>query len=114
MQEIKELKLMQSKLQKEFLEIKQKMFSQENSGEEESVGKAEISNNDNNYLLYLVEVTTRKWIINVTIKINNEFILKTTALFDTGADLNCIRKLFFQNILLELTVLLYSSNLLQY
>ena len=39
-----------------------------------------------------MEVTTRKWIINVTIKIKNDFILETTVLFDTGENLNCIRE----------------------
>ena len=40
----------------------------------------------------LSEITTRKWIINISIKVQNEFVLNTTALFDTGADLNCIKE----------------------
>lgn len=42
--------------------------------------------------MLLTEITTRKWIINIARKINNEFIIKTTALFDTGADLNYIKE----------------------
>ena len=38
------------------------------------------------------EITTRKWIILIEISINNEFSINTTALFDTGADLNCIKE----------------------
>ena len=96
-QEIKDLKLMQIKLQKEFLKIKEKMVIK-NYSEDEGQSSDNISNNhltkivNEEYLMQLAEITTRKLIINVTIKINNEFVLETTALFDTGADLNCIRE----------------------
>lgn len=38
------------------------------------------------------QMTSRKWIIEITIKINNEFAINTATLFDIGADLNCIRE----------------------
>jgi len=39
-----------------------------------------------------MEITSRKWIINVTIKIDNEFIIETTTLFDIRANLNYVKE----------------------
>jgi len=55
-------------------------------------GEKPTDNSDSNFLIVLSEITSRKWIIDITIKINNEFTIDTTTLFDTGVDLNCIRK----------------------
>jgi len=56
----------------------------------------EITNTSNTpyptFLMLLTEITSRKWIINIIIIINNEYIIKTTSLFDIGVDLNCIKE----------------------
>jgi len=50
------------------------------------------SNTSNQNSLMLLTEITSKWIINITIKINNEVIIETTVLFDTWANLNCIKE----------------------
>lgn len=82
--QIKNLKLAQIELQKEIFDIKTRSLK----GKEESHDFSP----DNNFLLLLSKVTSRKWIINISIKIDNKFILNTTALFDTCANLNCIKE----------------------
>lgn len=43
-----------------------------------------------NFLIILLEIAYKKWIIKVTIKINNEFTIYITTLFDTEANLKLV------------------------
>ncbi|KAH9726246.1 hypothetical protein KPL70_008189 [Citrus sinensis] len=46
----------------------------------------------NDFLFVLKQITTRKYLIKVTLILSNDFAMDAIALFDTGADLNCIRE----------------------
>ena len=47
---------------------------------------------DEDFLYELRQVTYRKYLIKVKVVFSDDFILDTIALFDTGADLNCIKE----------------------
>ena len=51
----------------------------------------EISELLENYISVLREITSRKYLVQTKIIFLNDFELETIALFDTGADLSCIR-----------------------
>ena len=44
------------------------------------------------FLFVLKQITTRKYLIKITLIFSNDFAIDVIALFDTGADLNCIRE----------------------
>ncbi|KAH9663275.1 hypothetical protein KPL70_019618 [Citrus sinensis] len=46
----------------------------------------------NDFLFVLKQITTRKYLIKVTLIFSDDFAMDDIALFDTGADLNCIRE----------------------
>ncbi|KAH9803221.1 hypothetical protein KPL71_001681 [Citrus sinensis] len=46
----------------------------------------------NDFLFVLKQITTRKYLIKVTLIFSDDFAMDAIALFDTGADLNCIRE----------------------
>ncbi|KAH9799309.1 hypothetical protein KPL71_000312 [Citrus sinensis] len=46
----------------------------------------------NDFLFVLKQITTRKYLIKVTLIFSDNFAMDAIALFDTGADLNCIRE----------------------
>ncbi|KAH9659546.1 hypothetical protein KPL70_023886 [Citrus sinensis] len=46
----------------------------------------------NDFLFALKQITTRKYFIKVTLIFSDDFAMDAIALFDTGADLNCIRE----------------------
>ncbi|KAH9802080.1 hypothetical protein KPL71_001245 [Citrus sinensis] len=46
----------------------------------------------NDFLFVLKQITTRKYLIKVTLIFYDDFAMDAIALFDTGADLNCIRE----------------------
>ena len=81
----KEIKLIKSEikiLKQTYHNLEQKLTENNNTQNIDS----------NNFLMAISEITTKKWIIPIEISINNEFSINTTALFDTGADLNCIKE----------------------
>ena len=46
----------------------------------------------NNFLFVLKQVTTRKYLIKISLIFSKDFAIDAIALFDTGSDLNCIRE----------------------
>ncbi|KAH9686113.1 hypothetical protein KPL70_014237 [Citrus sinensis] len=46
----------------------------------------------NDFLFVLKQITTRKYLVKVTLIFSDDFAIDAIALFDTGADLNCIRE----------------------
>ncbi|KAH9803216.1 hypothetical protein KPL71_001680 [Citrus sinensis] len=46
----------------------------------------------NDFLFVLKQITTRKYLIKVTLIFSDDFTMDAIALFDTDADLNCIRE----------------------
>ena len=46
----------------------------------------------NDFLFVLKQITTRKYLIKITLILSKDFEIDTIALFDTGADLNCIKE----------------------
>ena len=46
----------------------------------------------NDFLFVLKQITTRKYLIKITLTFSNDFAIDAIALFDTGADLNCLRE----------------------
>ena len=87
-------------MQKDILDIKLKNLK--GKQKEEDLEENDIpqtpSPSDVNFFLMLFEITTRKWIINICIRIQNEVVLETTALFDTSANLNCIKESYTYQI----------------
>ena len=81
----KEIKLIKSEikiLKQSYHNLEQKLTENNNTQNPYS----------NNFLMAIFEITTRKLIIPIEISINNEFSIETTTLFDTCADLNCIKE----------------------
>ena len=62
-----------------------------NSGEENGQQLENIESIPNDFLFVLKQITTRKYLIKITLKFSKDFEIDTIALFDTGADLNCIK-----------------------
>ncbi|KAH9793048.1 hypothetical protein KPL71_004401 [Citrus sinensis] len=46
----------------------------------------------NDFLFVLKQITMRKYLIKITLVFSDDFAMDAIALFDTGADLNCIRE----------------------
>ncbi|KAH9671987.1 hypothetical protein KPL70_017546 [Citrus sinensis] len=46
----------------------------------------------NDFLFVLKQITTRKYLVKATLIFSDDFAMDAIALFDTGADLNCIRE----------------------
>ncbi|KAH9792314.1 hypothetical protein KPL71_004069 [Citrus sinensis] len=44
------------------------------------------------FLFVLKQITTRKYLVKITLIFSKDFAMDAIALFDTGADLNCIRE----------------------
>ncbi|KAH9658297.1 hypothetical protein KPL70_023433 [Citrus sinensis] len=64
--------------------------SNPDDGDEIKVENIESIPND--FLFVLKQITTRKYLIKVTLIFSDDFAMDAIALFDTGADLNCIRE----------------------
>ncbi|KAH9800890.1 hypothetical protein KPL71_000829 [Citrus sinensis] len=64
--------------------------SNPDDGDEIKVENIESVPND--FLFVLKQITTRKYLIKVTLIFSDDFAMDAIALFDTGADLNCIRE----------------------
>ncbi|KAH9801496.1 hypothetical protein KPL71_001059 [Citrus sinensis] len=64
--------------------------SNPDDGDEIKVENIESVPND--FLFALKQITTRKYLIKVTLIFSDDFAMDAIALFDTGADLNCIRE----------------------
>ncbi|KAH9704648.1 hypothetical protein KPL70_011549 [Citrus sinensis] len=64
--------------------------SNPDDGDEIKVENIESVPND--FLFVLKQITTRKYLIKVTLILSDDFAMDAIALFDTGADLNCIRE----------------------
>ena len=81
-------------MQKDILDIKSKNLKgkqKEEDFEENNIPQTP-SPSYANFLLTLSKIITRKWVINIFIRVQNQFVLETTVLFCTGADLNCIKE----------------------
>jgi hypothetical protein len=46
----------------------------------------------NDFLNVLTQISSKKYLIRITLVFSEDFQLDTIALFDTGADLNCIKE----------------------
>jgi len=55
------------------------------------------------YLHVLTQITSKKYIIKITLIFSNDFKINIIALFDTCADLNCIKKGIIQKWLIQNT-----------
>ncbi|KAH9707173.1 hypothetical protein KPL70_012478 [Citrus sinensis] len=64
--------------------------SNPDDGDEIKVENIESIPND--FLFVLKQITIRKYLIKVTLIFSDDFAMDAIALFDTGADLNCIRE----------------------
>jgi hypothetical protein len=55
--------------------------------------KAKQNSEDNNLFINLIDkIILKKWCVEVTLIINDEFQITTVALIDSGADMNCIQE----------------------
>ncbi|KAH9698194.1 hypothetical protein KPL71_023924 [Citrus sinensis] len=77
-------------LQKQLQDTSDKEVESENDDVEQKVDNIESIPND--FLFVLKQITTRKYLIKITLIFSDDFAMDAIALFDTGADLNCIRK----------------------
>ena len=87
--EIKEIKL----------DIKELKEKQKNDSDKEIDSNAENEQNleniesvPNDLVFVLKQITTRKYLIKITLIFSKDFKIGTITLFDTGADLSCIKK----------------------
>ena len=62
----------------------------DNDNNDQSLENIESIPND--FLFALKQITTRKYLIKTTLILSKDFVIDTIALFDTGADLNCIKE----------------------
>jgi len=68
-------------------------YDKESNSDEENEQQLEnIESIPNDFLFVLKQITTRKYLIKITLNFSKEFEIDTIALFDTGADLNCIKE----------------------
>jgi len=54
-----------------------------------------LTNNEHildDFLHVLTQISSKKYLIKITLIFSEDFKLDTIALFDTGADLNCIKE----------------------
>ncbi|KAH9735172.1 hypothetical protein KPL71_017654 [Citrus sinensis] len=77
-------------LQKQLQDTSDKEVESENDDVEQKIDNLESIPND--FLFVLKQITTRKYLIKITLIFSDNFAMDAIALFDTGADLNCIRK----------------------
>ncbi|KAH9703737.1 hypothetical protein KPL70_011207 [Citrus sinensis] len=95
--EIRDLKEKQ-KSDSETIQLLLQKQLQENSDNEsnpddgEDIKVENIESVPNDFLFVLKQITTRKYLIKVTLIFSDDFAMDAIALFDTGADLNCIRE----------------------
>ena len=94
---IKELKEKQKNDSETIQLLLQKQLKDNSDKEIESDGDNEqnlenIESVPNDFLFVLKQITTRKYLIKITLILSKDFEIDTIALFDTGADLNCIKK----------------------
>ena len=95
--EIKELKEKQ-KNDSETIQLFLQKQLQDNSDKESNDGDNEeqslenIESIPNDFLFVLKQITTRKYLIKITLIFFKDFEIDTIAFFDTGADLNCIKE----------------------
>jgi hypothetical protein len=55
------------------------------------------------FLNVLTQISSKKYLIKITLVFSNDFKLDTIVLFDTGADLNCIKEEVVPKIFLQTT-----------
>ncbi|KAH9667484.1 protein LOW PSII ACCUMULATION 3 [Citrus sinensis] len=77
-------------LQKQLQDNSDNESNPDNDGDDIKVENIESVPND--FLFVLKQITTRKYLIKVTLIFSDDFAMDAIALFDTGADLNCIRE----------------------
>ncbi|KAH9697135.1 hypothetical protein KPL71_023486 [Citrus sinensis] len=77
-------------LQKQLQDNSDNESSPDIDGEDIKVENIESVPND--FLFVLKQITTRKYLIKATLIFSDDFAMDAIALFDTGADLNCIRE----------------------
>ncbi|KAH9777048.1 hypothetical protein KPL71_006899 [Citrus sinensis] len=77
-------------LQKQLQDASDKEVESENDDIEQKIDNIESIPND--FLFVLKQITTRKYLIKITLIFSDNFAMDAIALFDTGADLNCIRE----------------------
>lgn len=97
--EISNLKQEIPKLKEEIDQIKNnsQLLVHDSSGEEEeelkeSDEESKIIKQQGLSLKMLKDITIQKWYTNIKLVINKSFTIETSALIDTGADLNCIQE----------------------
>ena len=95
--EIKELKEKQKNDTETIQLLLQKQLEDNSDKEVESNGDNEqnlenIKSIPNDFLFVLKQITTRKYLIKIILIFSKDFEIDTIALFDTGADLNCIKE----------------------
>ncbi|KAH9679745.1 hypothetical protein KPL71_026254 [Citrus sinensis] len=77
-------------LQKQLQDTSDKEDESDNDDVEQKIDNLESIPND--FLFVLKQITTRKYLIKITLIFSDDFAMDAIALFDTGADLNCIRE----------------------
>ncbi|KAH9802586.1 hypothetical protein KPL71_001452 [Citrus sinensis] len=77
-------------LQKQLQDNSDNESNPDDDGDDIKVENIESVPND--FLFVLKQITTRKYLIKVTLIFSDDFAMDAIALFDTGADLNCIRE----------------------
>ncbi|KAH9658252.1 hypothetical protein KPL70_023414 [Citrus sinensis] len=77
-------------LQKQLQDNSDNESNPDDNGDDIKVENIESVPND--FLFVLKQITTRKYLIKVTLIFSDDFAMDAIALFDTGADLNCIRE----------------------
>ncbi|KAH9791249.1 hypothetical protein KPL71_003680 [Citrus sinensis] len=77
-------------LQKQLQDTSDKEIESENDDVEQKIDNLESIPND--FLFVLKQITTRKYLIKITLIFSDNFAMDAIALFDTGVDLNCIRE----------------------
>ncbi|KAG8645457.1 hypothetical protein MANES_10G066150v8 [Manihot esculenta] len=86
--EVKDLKGQLQKDAKRIKFLEEQLISESSSSSNE---EKEDEDDQDNIEQLIQEITSRKYLIKLKIKLSENFIIDTIALFDTGADLNCIK-----------------------
>ncbi|KAH9653688.1 hypothetical protein KPL70_027479 [Citrus sinensis] len=97
--EIRELKEKQKSdyetiqlLLQKHLQDKSNNESNSDDGDNNDQSLENIESIPNDFLFVLKQITMRKYSIKITLIFSDDFAIDAIALFDTGADLNCIRE----------------------
>ncbi|KAH9716045.1 hypothetical protein KPL71_021316 [Citrus sinensis] len=77
-------------LQKHLDDNSDKEVDSDGDNKDQNVDNIESIPND--FLFVLKQITTRKYLIKISLIFSEDFAIDAIALFDTGADLNCIRE----------------------